>query len=127
MMLETLFAQAIQGRTFLRMCLCGLLAGGCLHLTGWLRRRRPWLGALGEAAGVLGLCGAALWTLCRSGGGLRLYGLLGVLLGALAYRAGVQPLLEALRRACGKMMKKCLSPAGKEHPAGELPKNGSSK
>lgn len=120
MMLETLFAQAAQGRTFLLMCLWGVAAGVCLHLTGLLRRWKPWLGVVGEALGVAVLCVLALGTVLLSGGGLRLYGLLGLTLGMLAYRAGLQPTLDALGRVLYRGYRKLAALAGKFHTDDEL-------
>ena len=89
MILENLFAQAAQGRTFLQMCVCGLLLGAMLHLSRTLRGVRPWLGNLVDAAVAVLLGGSALWVLLGSGEGLRGYALLGLLIGAALYQAGV--------------------------------------
>ena len=96
MILENLFAQAAQGRTFLLMCLCGLMLGAMLHLSRALRRCRPWLGNIADVLAALMLGAAALWVLLGSGGGLRGYALLGLLIGAVLYQAGISRIIGAL-------------------------------
>lgn len=87
MILEKLFAQAGQSRVFLLMVLGGLAEGLLLHLSGALGRKSRPAGMLGDA---LALTLGALWllgVLLRYGGGLRLYALLGLALGALGWSA----------------------------------------
>ena len=98
MILENLFAQAAQGRTFLLMCLCGLLFGAMLHLSRALRGWKPWLGTTVDALATLLLGGIALGVMLSSGGGLRGYALLGLLLGAALYETGLRRLMDALGR-----------------------------
>lgn len=100
--LEVLFARAAQGRTFLLMAAGGAALGLVLQAAGLLRRRSRVAGA---AADVLcAVLGAALLLLSvQVGGGLRGYALLGVILGLLLYRAGVQPLITGLLRAVKKL------------------------
>lgn len=96
MTLENLFAQAAQCRTFLTMCLCGILLGSMLHLAHGLWQWRPWLGALGDLAALAGLACLSLKALIPSGEGLRGYTLLGLLLGATLYSAGLSRMFNAL-------------------------------
>ena len=98
MILENLFAQAAQGRTFLLMCLCGLLLGGLLHLSRALRRWRPWLGNAVDGLAAVLLGALALGVLLASGGGLRGYALLGLLIGAALYQAGLRHMIGGLFR-----------------------------
>lgn len=99
MTLENLFAQAAQGRTFLAMCVCGLLLGLMTQIARWLRGRKPWLGLLGDAAAALSLGPLMLGVLLRSGAGLRAYAALGLLIGLTLYAAGLGRLLARLERA----------------------------
>ena len=98
MILENLFAQAAQGRTFLLMCVCGLLLGAVLHLSRALRGVKPWLGTATDALAALLLGSMALGVMLLSGGGLRGYALLGLLLGAALYEAGLRRVIDALGR-----------------------------
>lgn len=102
MTLEVLFAQASQGRTFLLMLLCGAAMGLAVQLAGFLHQAsRP----LGMAADLLCAAGLALtlgWILLGSGEGLRLYGLLGLMLGGAAYAAGIGPVVGWISRKVAK-------------------------
>ncbi len=105
-MMEALFAQAHQGRTFLLMALAGAALALGVQLSGLMHRRnRP----LGLAADLLLAAGIAL-ALCRivlhSGEGLRGYGLLGLLIGATLYAWGIGPLVRwAGRMVCRRAPK----------------------
>lgn len=103
MTLEVLFARAGQSAAFLRMCVCGLLLGAALQLSGWLHRRRPWLGNVWDAVWSALLTLAVMAVMLLSGGGVRLYGLLGLILGAAVYGAGFRRLFSALGSAWGKI------------------------
>ena len=102
MTLEVLFSQAAQGRTFLLLALFGALLALAVHTGSLLHRLHRWLGIAADllcavlAAVVLGR------ILLASGSGLRLYGLLGLMIGAALYSAGPGPavihLLEGLIR-----------------------------
>ena len=109
--LETLFARAAQGRVFLLMLPCGLLLGALLTLSGRLQKgekgqNRP-LGLLLDALCALAAAALMLLAACLAGEGLRLYAPLGLLVGVMLYRNGVQPLLDGLlvffhRVHCGR-------------------------
>ena len=97
--LEVLFARAEQGRFFLLLLPGGLFLGLLVTLGGRLQRRSRLLGMAVDALCAL-LAGALAWGAAfLSGDGLRLYALLGLVLGAALWRSGVQPLLDALVRA----------------------------
>lgn len=100
--LELLFARAAQGRTFLLMAAGGAALGVVLQAANWLNRRNR---AAGIAADVLlALLASALLLLSvGTGGGLRGYALLGVLLGLALYRAGVAPLAAGAFHAIKKL------------------------
>lgn len=104
MTLEVLFAQQEQAATFLRMVLLGAAFALCFTISGVWRRKR----ALSDAADVMAamlLMGAALLVLLHSGEGMRLYALLGLLLGAALYEAGLRRILIWM----GKQLKKIFS------------------
>lgn len=107
MTLEVLFAQQGQAETFLRMVLCGAGLALLLSLERLCRKKRIVL-LLWDVllAGMLTLLAAVI--LLHSGAGLRLYALLGLLLGALLYETGLRQLLLLLR----KIAKKRRPPAG---------------
>lgn len=123
MILENLFAQAAQGQTFLLMCACGLLLGAMLHLSRALRQRRPWLGNAMDAAAALLLGGMALGVMLRGGEGLRGYALLGLLIGAALYQAGLGRIVRLLGRLLARpahfLTQKFAKQAGNDAPADE--------
>ena len=123
MILENLFAQAAQGRTFLLMCLCGLLLGAMLHLSRALRPWKPWLGNAVDAMTAALLGCMALGVLLQSGGGLRVYALMGLLIGAALYQAGLSRIISALVRLLARpahfLRQKFLPKAGDDDPADE--------
>lgn len=123
MILENLFAQAAQGRTFLMMCVCGLALGAMLQLSRALRRRRAWMGNLCDAAAAVLLGGMALGVMLLSGGGLRGYALLGLLIGAALYQAGLSRVVSAvggwLARAVQFLGQKYPRKEGNSESAGE--------
>ena len=99
MTLELLFLKAGQCSTFLTMVLLGAGMSLLVHLAGSLHRWKPWLGM---AADVLLVCSLALAVgqlILLSGEGLRLYGLLGLMIGGALYTAGIAP-------AVGQVMRK---------------------
>ena len=123
MILENLFAQAAQGRTFLLMCLCGLMLGAMLHLSRALRYWKAWLGAVADAVTALTLGGMVLGVMLFSGEGLRGYALLGLLLGAALYEAGLRRLVGALGKLLWKpahfIVQKSRQKEGNAAPADE--------
>jgi len=104
--LEMLFARAAQGRIFLLVAACGVALGLLLTGAGALYRTSR---AAGMAADLLcALLGAAavLAAAFLSGDGLRLYALLGLLLGVLLCRAGLCPLAGGILRGAKKVFGK---------------------
>ena len=91
MTLEVLFSQAAQGRTFLLLTLCGAALALCVQAAGFLHRVSRWLGLGADLLCALGLAAALGEILLNSGEGLRLYGLLGLCIGAALYAAGIAP------------------------------------
>jgi len=98
MTLEVLFAQAAQGRTFLLMVLCGAALALGVQLAGCVHRWKPWLGMAADLLCAVGLALALGQIILRSGEGLRLYGLLGLCIGAALYAAGIAPVVNWLQR-----------------------------
>ncbi len=101
--LEALFAREAQGRIFLLLLAGGLLLGAMLTLAGWLNRRCRPLGMAADVACALLAAGMALSAAFLAGDGLRLYALLGLLLGVALQRAGIQPLADALTATVQKL------------------------
>lgn len=95
--LEVLFARAAQGRVFLLLLLGGMLLGLLTLLAEVLRRACRGAGAALEALCAALAGGLLLAGLFFSGDGLRLYAMLGLLLGAALSRAGGRLLAD-----CGK-------------------------
>ena len=112
MTLELLFAQAGQRRTFLLMVLLGAGMALLVQLSGQLHRRTRFAGMAADLACAVWLACALGQVLLRSGEGLRLYGLLGLLIGGTLYAAGLAPLMALLMRA--------LPSSRREHP-GKIP------
>lgn len=83
----------------MRLCVCGLLLGAALQLSGLLHRHKPWLGSVWDAVWSAALTLAVTAVMLLSGGGVRLYGLLGLILGAAVYGAGLRRLFSALGSA----------------------------
>ena len=97
MTLELLFAQAGQCRTFLLTVLLGAGMALWVQLSGCLHRVRPWLGMAADLAGAAALAVAVGRLMLLGGESLRLYALLGLMIGGALYAAGAAP---ALRRLC---------------------------
>ena len=91
MMLELLFAKASQERTFLLMVLCGAALVLGVQLAGMLHRHTHILGTAADILCAIGLTVALCQVLLQSGEGLRLYGLLGLCIGAAIWAAGISP------------------------------------
>ena len=106
MMLESLFARSGQEEVFLSMTGCGFLFGMLLHFSGMMRRSRRLLGILGDLLSAIALGGMLMLILLRYGGGMRAYGLLGLLIGALLYWAGVSRLIDMLAAFLRRLFKK---------------------
>lgn len=104
--LEMLFARAAQGRVFLLTLTGGLLLGAIAALGGWLHGRSRLLGAAADVLCALLAAGMMLAAAFMAGDGLRLYALLGLLLGALLYSAGVTPLLRAAFSGVQKLFRR---------------------
>lgn len=104
--LEALFARAAQGRCFLFTAAGGLLLGAMLTLAGRLYRRGRLWGMAADGLTVLLFALLALGSAFLSGDGLRLYALLGLLLGAALWRSGIQPVLDSLGRALQKLFRR---------------------
>ena len=113
MMLENLFAQAGQEQAFLWLTAGGFGLGLLMQLSGALRRVGRVAGLMGDVFTALAAGTLLLWVLVRFGGGLRAYGLLGLLLGLLLYYAGASRLVSALGAGVARLwrkMKKTPSP-----------------
>ena len=113
MMLENLFAQAGQEQAFLWLAAEGFGLGLLMQLSGALRRVGRVAGLMGDVFTALAAGTLLLWVLVRFGGGLRAYGLLGLLLGLLLYYAGASRLVSALGAGVARLwrkMKKTPSP-----------------
>ena len=113
MMLENLFAQAGQEQAFLWLTAGGFGLGLLMQLSGALRRLGRVAGLMGDALTALAAGTLPLWVLVRFGGGLRAYGLLGLLTGLLLYFAGASRLVGALGAGVARLwrrMKKTPSP-----------------
>ena len=111
MTLEVLFAREAQVQCFLLMACAGAVLGLLIHLAGWLHRAQR---AAGLAADLLCgalAAGAGLYAALATGSGVRLYGLLGLAVGALLYLMGAAPLVRAAARLAQKMFPR---PAGKQ-------------
>ena len=121
MMMENLFAQAGQEQAFLWLTAGGFGLGLLMQLSGELRRLGRVAGLMGDALTALAAGTLPLWVLVRFGGGLRAYGLLGLLMGLLLYFAGASRLVGALGAGVARLwrrMKK--TPSSKEgFPADE--------
>ena len=101
--LEMLFARAAQGRVFLLLTVGGMALGLLAAVGGWLHGRSRLLGAAADVLCALLGAGMLLGGMLLAGDGLRLYALLGLLLGALLFRAGVLPVAAAIVRGGRKL------------------------
>lgn len=113
MMLENLFAQAGQEQAFLWLTAGGFGLGLLMQLSGALRRFSRVAGLMGDVLTALAAGTMLLWVLVRFGGGLRAYGLLGLLMGLLLYWAGASRLVSVLGAGVARLwrrMKKTPSP-----------------
>lgn len=117
MTIELLFAKASQGRTFLLMVLLGAALALVVQLAGFLHRKSTWMGLAADLLCALGLALGMAQILLTSGEGLRLYGLLGLCIGAAVYAAGIAPGISWIIRHLQQRMHKNFSPL----PAGKRP------
>lgn len=106
MMLENLFAQAAQEQTFLWLTAGGFGLGLLVQAACALRRVSRVAGLAGDVLTALAAGALLLWVLTRFGGGLRAYGLLGLLIGLLLYFAGVSRLVSALGTGVAGILRK---------------------
>lgn len=88
-MIEKLFAVQNQRETFLLLCAGGVVLGCVMHLACAARRFGRAAALAGDLLAGLVLMALLAYAALRSGEGLRLYGLLGVTIGAAAYLAVV--------------------------------------
>lgn len=100
MTLELLFAKSGQCRTFLAMVLLGGGMALFVQLAGYLHRVKPWLGMAADMLLAAGLALAVGRLILLGGEGLRLYGLLGLLIGGALYGAGAAPAVRRLLGLC---------------------------
>lgn len=98
MTLEVLFAQQNQCSAFLQLCVLGLAAGMLLHASVAVHRRRRIIGSVLDVVCCMGVAVLAALVMLRSGSGVRLYGLLGLVIGMLLYAAGVMQAVRWLSR-----------------------------
>lgn len=97
-MIEQLFAQQGQPQAFLAMLLGGLALGGAAQLNAAICRRWPRLSVPADVLLALGLLAVLVFPAMALDTPLRLYGLLGLTLGAAVYAAGIAPLAAAVGR-----------------------------
>ncbi len=101
--LEMLFARAAQGRVFLLLMAGGLLLGLLLTAAGALYRWSRVAGMVADLLCALAAAGLVMTAAFLAGDGLRLYGLLGLAVGVLLYRCGVQPAAAGVLRLCWRL------------------------
>lgn len=104
--LETLFARAAQGQAFLLVAAGGVLLGLLLTGAGALYRISRAAGMAADALCALLGAGLVLGAAFFAGDGLRLYALLGLLMGVLLCRAGLCPLAEGIAHGLQKLFRK---------------------
>lgn len=105
-MMEQLFARSGQIQAFLYLTGCGVVFGMLLHLTRGLRMRGKVLCALTDLCCSAALLGMLLAMLLAFDGGVRFYGLLGLLIGLALYSAGVRTLVDGAVKQCRKLLSK---------------------
>lgn len=106
MMLETLFARTGQTQAFLFLTGCGFLFSALSHLCSPLRRTHPILGTAADLSCCTLLGMLLLRILIFFGDGVRVYGFLGLMVGALLYFSGLQPVVNVLLRLMRKLLKR---------------------
>lgn len=115
MTLETLFAQAGQEQAFLTLLLCGVALGAALQATEAARRALPVLAIAWDTLTALLCALSLLFAMLRYGGGVRLYGLLGLTVGVVLYMAGPRAMFGML----GKWISAALARKKSAKSAGE--------
>lgn len=123
MTLEVLFARTAQVQAFLLLTAAGMALGAAVHLAGWLHGNWRLAGMLADVLSAAGATAAAAYVAFLTGSGLRLYGLLGLCMGAALYTFGAGPVVSALARLAGKVFS---SPAGKRDSRAESTVHGES-
>ncbi len=99
MTLEALFARSAQGEAFLLLTVCGAGLGALIQLSGAVQHRHRFLGMVSDALTATLLTLSVLLIALRTGAGLRLYALLGLIIGLTLYLAGVWPVMRVLGRS----------------------------
>lgn len=102
MTLEVLFARSMQVQAFLMLTAAGMALGAAVHLAGWLHRLSKPLGLLADLLCAAWVTGAAAYVALLTGSGLRLYGLLGLCVGAALYAWGAGPVIRAAAKLAAK-------------------------
>lgn len=118
MMLEVLFAHQQQEQAFLALLACGVALGLMLHI-GTLLRRHGVLCALWDALTAASGALMLFLVILRYQGGLRAYGLLGLMLGILLYLAGLSQLIRLAAELFQKYKNSRRPKAGKSPPDDE--------
>lgn len=127
-MMEHLFARSGQIQAFLSLTGCGVVFGMLLHITRGLRQRGKVLCALVDLCCSVALLAMLLTLLLAFNGGVRFYGLLGLMIGLTLYSAGVRVLVDFAvqqgRRLLSKRQKTFVQKEGFFQGSGEfLPKD----
>ena len=112
-MLEVLFAHQSQEQAFLAFVVCGVALGLMLHLGASLRRRSLLLSSIWDVLCALSCAVMVLLVLFRFRTGLRAYAVLGLLLGAVLYLAGLAHILQGMGRLFQKYKNSHRPKAGK--------------
>lgn len=103
--LETLFARAAQGQVFLLVTAGGVLLGLLLTGAGALYRLSRPFGMAADVLCALLMGAMLLGAAFLAGDGLRLYALLGLVIGILLWRTGLCPLAMGLFGALQKLFR----------------------
>ena len=101
--LETLFAQASQGRVFLLVTAGGVLLGLLVTAAGGLYRLWRPAGMAADALCAVLAAAMLMGAAFLAGDGLRGYALLGLMIGVLLFRTGLCPLAAGIWRGVQKL------------------------
>lgn len=93
-MMERLFTLHAQETAFLSLLLGGVGLAAALHALAWIRRRWRALAVPADVLAALALLALLLWVTVGLAAALRLYSLLGLLLGMALCEAGIMPLVR---------------------------------